>query len=66
MPRAAIRGMIARTYFYMSDRYQLRLSSQDRRTYEAWSRQYPVSDWEQWRNQAVGCVMGWVCGCVRG
>ncbi len=35
MPRPQIRGMIARTYFYMSDRYGLRLSKQDRQLYNA-------------------------------
>lgn len=59
MPRPQIRGMIARTYFYMSDRYGLRLSKQDRQLYQAWSKQYPVESWERQRNQMVGCVMGW-------
>lgn len=59
MPRKQVRGMIARTYLYMSQRYRLRLSKQDRQLYEAWSRQYPVEGWERQRNQAVGCVMGW-------
>ena len=59
MPRPAIRGMIARTYFYMSDRYKLRLSKQDRQLYEAWSKAYPPRVWEQQRNQQVACVMGW-------
>lgn len=59
MPRPQIRGMIARTYFYMSDRYGLKLSSQDRQLFTAWSRQYPVEAWERQRNQMVGCVMGW-------
>ena len=59
MPRPAIRGMIARTYFYMSDRYKLRLSKQDRQLYEAWSKAYPPKVWEQQRNQQVACVMGW-------
>ncbi len=36
----------------------LRLSKLDRRTYEAWNRQYPINEWERWRNQQVGCVMG--------
>ncbi|MGC3250926.1 endonuclease, partial [Pseudomonas aeruginosa] len=36
MPRPQIRGLIARTYFYMSDRYGLRLSKQDRQHYNAW------------------------------
>jgi len=59
MPRKRVRGMIARTYLYMSQRYQLRLSRQDRRLYEAWHRTYPVEAWERQRNQQVGCVMGW-------
>jgi deoxyribonuclease-1 len=59
MPRQQIRGMIARTYFYMSDRYDLRISSQDRKLYNAWNRQYPVEAWERNRNQRVACVMGY-------
>lgn len=59
MPRARVRGMIARTYFYMSQRYGLRLSKQERRLFEAWSRSYPVQAWERQRNQRIACVMGW-------
>ncbi|AMU00619.1 endonuclease [Pseudomonas aeruginosa] len=59
MPRPQIRGMIARTYFYMSDRYGLRLSKQDRQLYNAWHKQYPPQTWERQRNHTVGCVMGW-------
>jgi len=58
MPRQQIRGMIARTYFYMSERYGLRLSRQDRQLYNAWNKQYPVEAWERNRNQRVACVMG--------
>ncbi|WPC05770.1 endonuclease [Pseudomonas sp. MBLB4123] len=58
MPPEPARGASARIYLYMADHYRLRLSRQDRRTYEAWHRLYPVSDWERWRNQQVGCVMG--------
>jgi len=59
MPPENVRGPAARVTLYMADRYKLRLSSQDRRTYEAWNKMYPVSEWEQWRNQKVACVMGW-------
>lgn len=59
MPRPAIRGMVARTYFYMSDRYGLRLSRQDRQLFEAWNKAYPVQHWERQRNQLVSCTMGW-------
>jgi len=58
MPPQRVRGASARIYLYMADHYQLRLSKLDRRTFEAWNRQYPISEWERWRNQKVGCVMG--------
>lgn len=58
MPRPSIRGMIARTYFYMSKHYKLRLSKQDTQLYQAWNRTYPVENWERQRNQRVACVMG--------
>ncbi|MDV7210721.1 endonuclease I family protein [Azotobacter beijerinckii] len=58
MPADYSRGTIARTYLYMSQRYQLRLSRQDQRLYEIWNRQYPVSEWELWRNQRIACVQG--------
>ncbi|MBF7140926.1 MULTISPECIES: endonuclease [Pseudomonas] len=58
MPRPTIRGMIARTYLYMSKRYKLRLSSQDTKLYQAWNKTYPVQPWERQRNQRVACVMG--------
>lgn len=59
MPRKEVRGMIARTYLYMSDRYRLRLSKKDRRLYGVWHKQYPVEAWERQRNQMLSCVMGW-------
>ncbi|WP_286975617.1 endonuclease I family protein [Pseudomonas sp.] len=59
MPRQKVRGMVARTYLYMSDRYKLRLSSQNRKLFNAWNKAYPVEPWERQRNQLVGCVMGW-------
>lgn len=58
MPRPSIRGMIARTYFYMSKQYNLRLSRQDEQLYQAWNKTYPVESWERQRNQRVACVMG--------
>lgn len=59
MPRTTVRGMVARTYFYMSERYAVRLSRQERRLFEAWNKQYPVQTWERQRNQQLACVMGW-------
>ena len=56
MPPKATRGVIARTYLYMADTYQLRLSKADRNIYNAWSKAYPVTAWEKWRNQQNACV----------
>lgn len=58
MPPEYSRGAIARTYLYMAERYQLRLSRQDQRLYDIWNRQYPVSEWERWRNQRIACIQG--------
>lgn len=59
MPRKRVRGMVARTYLYMSDHYHLRLSSKNRKLFNAWNKTYPVQQWERQRNQLLGCVMGW-------
>lgn len=53
------RGMIARIYLYMSDRYAFRLSDQQRKLYNAWDRLYPVSDWELERNDRISAIQGW-------
>lgn len=58
MPPDYSRGAIARIYFYMSERYGLRLSRQDQRLYDIWNRQYPVSEWERWRNRKIACAQG--------
>lgn len=58
LTREQVRGVIARTYFYMADTYGVRLSKQDRRLYTAWNDAYPVEQWELTRNQLVACVMG--------
>ncbi|MDG9930022.1 MULTISPECIES: endonuclease I family protein [unclassified Pseudomonas] len=59
MPRPEVRGMIARTYLYMSQRYGLRLSRQERQLFDVWNRHYPAKPWERQRNQRIACVMGW-------
>ncbi|EPJ1396870.1 TPA: deoxyribonuclease I [Yersinia enterocolitica] len=57
-PPARSRGAIARTYFYMRDQYQLRLSSQQSKLFEVWNRQYPVTDWECLRDERVAKAQG--------
>lgn len=46
MPDESVRGDIARIYFYMADKYNLRLSSQHIKLYKAWHKQDPVDSEE--------------------
>lgn len=57
-PPARTRGAIARTYFYMRDRYQLRLSRQQTQLFSAWDKLYPVSVWECERDSRIAQVQG--------
>ncbi|GGO75537.1 deoxyribonuclease I [Marinobacterium nitratireducens] len=57
-PAEGVRGDIARTYFYMRDRYGLRLSRQETRLLEAWNRADPVDAWELERNRRIRLVQG--------
>lgn len=57
-PRDAVKGMIARTYFYMHDRYNLPMSRQQQQLFQAWHTYFPVSDWERERNRRIARIMG--------
>jgi len=57
-PKEDIRGDIARTYFYMSDKYNVRLSKQERKMMEAWDKQDPVSEWEKIKNKRIENIQG--------
>lgn len=57
-PRDAVKGDVARIYFYMADRYNLRLSDQQQRLFSAWDRLDPVDDWERTRDERIGQQMG--------
>lgn len=52
-PAPVIRGDIARIYFYMSKKYQVRLSKQQRRLFEIWDKGDPVDDWERERIRRI-------------
>ena len=57
-PRDDVKGLVARVHFYMYDRYGLSMSRQQQQLLMAWSRQYPVTEWEQeWSNRTAR-VMG--------
>jgi deoxyribonuclease-1 len=57
-PPPPIRGVVARTMFYMSGIYGFRLSRQDQQLYLAWNNQYPPEAWEIERNQRIRAIQG--------
>ncbi|MBJ9974314.1 endonuclease [Pseudomonas sp. S75] len=57
-PRDEVKGLVARTTFYMFDRYGLNMSRQQQQLLMAWDRQYPVSAWERERDRRIAGVMG--------
>lgn len=57
-PRDEAKGMMARAYFYMHDRYDLKMSKSMQRLLMAWNKQFPVSSWERERDSRIAGVMG--------
>lgn len=57
-PRDAVKGEVSRVYFYMHDRYDMRMSPQQQRLLMAWSEKYPPSAWEIERDKRIAKVMG--------
>lgn len=57
-PPANVRGDIARIYFYMSDKYKIRLSAQQRKLFNAWNKLDPVDDFERVKNARVYKIQG--------
>lgn len=57
-PAANIQGDIARTYFYMSDRYGIQISDAQRKMFEVWNKQDPVDEWELEKNRRIKKIQG--------
>jgi deoxyribonuclease I len=57
-PRDENKGMIARVYFYMHDRYDLNMARAQQQLMMAWDRQFPVSEWERERDRRIAARMG--------
>ncbi|WP_028633946.1 endonuclease [Pseudomonas parafulva] len=57
-PRDEVKGLVARTTFYMFDRYQLNMSRQQQQLLMAWDKQHPVSAWEKERDRRIAAIMG--------
>lgn len=57
-PRDAVKGKIARVWFYMHDHYDLRMSTQQQQLLMAWDKQHPPTRWERQRDQRISTLMG--------
>lgn len=57
-PADAVRGDIARTYFYMEKTYGLKIGKKERRLFEIWDRQDPVDGWELERSRRIAAIQG--------
>lgn len=58
-PRDEAKGLVARTYFYVYDRYpNLRMSKQQQKLFMAWDKSYPVTEWELERDRRIAKIMG--------
>jgi len=57
-PRQEVYGDIARIYFYMRDKYGLKISKAQQRMLIAWNNLDPVSEWEKRRNQLIKELQG--------
>lgn len=53
-----IRGDVARTYLYMSDRYKMKLSPQELNKFSAWNKEDPVDAWEIEKNKRIKAIQG--------
>lgn len=51
--RPEIKGDIARIYFYMSKKYNINLSKQERQMMEAWNKLDPIDEWERKKTKLV-------------
>jgi len=57
-PQESVYGDIARTYFYMRDRYGLQISQSQEKMFIAWNNLDPVSAWEKKRNKLIQALQG--------
>jgi deoxyribonuclease I len=53
-PDDAVKGLVARANLFMADKYQVKLSKQQRKLFEAWNRMYPPTQREiQWAKRVA-------------
>jgi len=57
-PPERARGSIARTYFYMSKKYNVILSKKEKKTFSMWDKIFPVTKWECEREKLIFKIQG--------
>ncbi|MCV2502164.1 MAG: endonuclease [Candidatus Lightella neohaematopini] len=57
-PPIITRGIIARTYLYMYDKYHIILSNRQLSLFHKWNTLYPVTKWECYRNKRITLIQG--------
>ncbi|MCK5917514.1 MAG: endonuclease [Cocleimonas sp.] len=57
-PPKSVFGDIARTYFFMVDKYDLKISNQQKQLFIAWNNLDPVDAWEYEKNKRLKKVQG--------
>lgn len=57
-PPKSKRGTIARAYLYMADKYQIKLTDQDLKTFQVWKKQNLPTKWECFRNIKIAEIQG--------
>jgi len=66
-PPTESKGTIARTYLYMADRYNVKLSKKEKKVYQVWNKQNPPTRWECKRNELIEKAQGnrntFITGC---
>ncbi|MDE1210189.1 endonuclease [Vibrio aestuarianus] len=58
MPPERSRGVVVRAQLYISERYDIKLSSADRRLFEVWNNTYAHQAWECKRNKYIETWQG--------
>ena len=48
-----IKGDVARAYFYMSKKYNIRLSKKEQKMFNVWDKLDPISEWEIVKNKRI-------------
>ncbi|AYN24666.1 endonuclease [Buchnera aphidicola] len=57
-PPDRAKGKIARTYFYMSKKYKIKLSKIERNLFKIWDINFPVTKWECERENLIFQIQG--------